>query len=161
MLMTTIESTRFGTLEIAEEAVIEFPLGLIGLGGLRYTLFDRNPGSGFLWLHSLEDPGLALPVVDPRRFFTSFTLRLSEEDRERIGAEDPQAAQLYVTVRTAPDPADIVVNLHAPLVVWEGHGHQVLNTAPGAELRVPLFAPADPAPEPVGSQAGRPVVDAA
>lgn len=137
---TTCESSRFGTLETPAEDVIEFPLGLIGLGGLRYALLDRNPGSGFLWLHSLEDSHLALPVVDPRRFFNPFALELSEEDRERIGAPQPAAADVYVTVRTAPDPADIVVNLRAPLVVWELRGHQVLNTAPGAELRVPLFA---------------------
>ncbi|MGH2853590.1 MAG: hypothetical protein ACRDLF_05295, partial [Solirubrobacteraceae bacterium] len=62
------------------------------------------------------------------------------EYRERIGAPDPAAAQVYVTVRTAPDPADTLVNLRAPLVVWERRGHQVLNAAPGSELRVPLFA---------------------
>jgi flagellar assembly factor FliW len=137
---TTCESSRFGTLEIPAEGVIEFPLGLIGLGGLRYALLDRNPGSGFHWLHSLEDPHLALPVVDPRRFFHPFVLGLGDEDRERVGAPDPAAAQVYVTVRTAPDPADTLVNLRAPLVVWERRGHQVLNAAPGAELRVPLFA---------------------
>ena len=141
---TTIESSRFGTLEIAAEEVIEFPLGLIGLGGLRYGLLDRNPGSGFRWLHSLEDAGLALPVVDPRKFFRPFALELSGEDRERIGVPDPAAAQVYVTVRTAPDPADVLVNLRAPLVVWERRGHQVINTAPGAELRVPLFAAPGP-----------------
>jgi flagellar assembly factor FliW len=148
MSTTTFESSRFGTVQVPLADVIEFPLGLIGLGGLRYALLERNPGSGFLWLHSLEDPGLALPVVDPRRFFAPFTLELTPEDRQRIGADDPAEAQLYVTVRTAPDPADIVVNLRAPLVVWESRGHQVLNTAPGAELRVALFAPADSAPGP-------------
>lgn len=135
----TIDSSRFGALEIPEEAAIEFPLGLIGLGGLRYALIDRNPGSGFHWLHSLEDHTLALPVVDPRRFFSGFALELSVEDRERIGAPDLAAVQVYVTVRAAPNPADTLVNLRAPLVVWEGRGHQVLNTAPGAQLRVPLF----------------------
>jgi flagellar assembly factor FliW len=136
----TIDSSRFGALEVPEEAVIEFPLGLIGLGGLRYVLLDRNPGSGFHWLHSLDDPALALPVVEPGRFFGDFALVLGEEDRELIGATDLSAAEVYVTVRAAPDPADTLVNLRAPLVVWEGRGHQVLNTAPGAELRVPLFA---------------------
>ncbi len=135
----TIDSSRFGALEIPDAAAIEFPLGLIGLGGVRYALIDRNPGSGFHWLHSLEDPGLALPVVDPCEFFADFTLVLSAEDRERIGAPDVSTAQVYVTVRTAPHPADTLVNLRAPIVVWDGLGHQVLNTAPGAELRVPLF----------------------
>jgi flagellar assembly factor FliW len=139
-LSLTIDSSRFGTLEIDPEEVIEFPHGLIGLEGSRYTLLDRNPGSGFLWLHSLEDPELALPVVDPRRFFPRFALEVAEEERERVGGNDAQQAQIYVTVRAAPNPADVVVNLRAPLVVTEGRGHQVLNTAPGAELQAPLFA---------------------
>lgn len=135
----TIESSRFGTLQVAPEAVIEFPLGLIGLEGTHYTLLDRNPDSGILWLHSLQRGDLALPVLDPRPFFPSFELALGDEDRERIGAPDPAAAQLYVTMRAAPEPADVVVNLRAPLIVHEGHGHQVLNAAPGADLQAPLF----------------------
>lgn len=135
----TIESSRFGTLQVAPEAMIEFPLGLIGLDGSRYALLDRNPGSGILWLHSLDRGDLALPVLDPRSFFPSFELALGDEDRERIGAPDPSAAQLYVTMRAAPDPADVVVNLRAPLIVHEGRGHQVLNAAPGADLQAPLF----------------------
>ena len=38
----TLESTRFGTLEIPHEAVVEFPNGLIGLGGRRYALLARD-----------------------------------------------------------------------------------------------------------------------
>ncbi|HME03755.1 MAG TPA: flagellar assembly protein FliW [Solirubrobacteraceae bacterium] len=139
--LTVIESSRFGPLQVEPEDVIDFPHGLIGLAGRKFTLLDRNPGSGFLWLHSLEDPALALPVVDPRQFFTPFPLVLSDEDRDRIGAPDPAAARLYVTVRAAPDPAEIVVNLRAPIVIWERRGHQILNNAPEAELEARLFSP--------------------
>jgi flagellar assembly factor FliW len=139
-MTVTIDSSRFGALQIPAEEQIEFPLGLIGLEGSRYVLIDRNPGSGFRWLQSLEDPGLALPVVDPRLFFATFELQISAEERERIGVPDPAAAQIYVTVRATPDPADMVVNLRAPIILWERCGHQVLNTAPGAELQAPLFA---------------------
>jgi hypothetical protein len=51
--------------------------------------------------------------------------------------------EVYVTVRAAPDPAQTAVNSLAPLVVGRGSGHQVLNTAPGAEPHTPLFAAAD------------------
>jgi hypothetical protein len=37
-MSVTFQSIRFGTVEIAAEDVIEFPFGLIGLGGLQYTL---------------------------------------------------------------------------------------------------------------------------
>ncbi len=161
-MTTTLQSTRFGEIEVSADDIIEFPIGLIGLGGSRYARLDTNPGSNFFWLHSLEDPGLALPIVDPRLYFHSFALDVGAEDRERIG-EDLAEAQVYVTVRAAPDPADVVVNLRAPLVVLEGRGYQVLNTAPGAELRVPLFAPTDSAPRHGSPSAGggAPVADAA
>jgi flagellar assembly factor FliW len=142
---TVLESLRFGTLTVEPDDVLEFPRGLIGLGGRHYTLLDRNPGTGFWWLHSLDDPAIALPVVDPRSFFHNFSLQLSDDEQERVGADDLDQAQLYVTVRTAPDPTDVVVNLRAPIVVWERRAHQVLNTAPGADLQVRLFAPADAA----------------
>ncbi len=137
---TVIQSSRFGSLSVERDAVIEFPHGLIGLDSRQYTVLDINPGTGFRWLHSLDDGGLALPIVDPREFFRAFAFEISDEDRDLIGAEDPSAAQLYVTVRAAPDPSDIVVNLRAPIVIWDGRGHQVLNTAPGAELKAQLFA---------------------
>jgi flagellar assembly factor FliW len=162
-MTTTLQSTRFGEIEVPAENIIEFPLGLIGLGGSRYARLDTNPGSNFFWLHSLDDPALALPIVDPRLYFRDFKLEVTVEDCERIEGEDLASAQVYVTVRTAPDPAEVVVNLRAPLVVLDGRGYQVLNTAPGAELRVPLFASADPTPRhgTAGPGGGTPVADAA
>jgi flagellar assembly factor FliW len=145
-MSVTFESVRFGELEIAEEAVIEFPFGLIGLGGLRYALIDRNPGSGFLWLHCVDDPALALPVVDPHGFFSSFALEIAEEDRERTGIEDLSGARLYVTVRATPNPLEITANLRAPLLISGRFGYQVLNTVEDAPLRAPLFTlPREPA----------------
>jgi flagellar assembly factor FliW len=138
-MSVTFESIRFGTVEIAAEDVIEFPFGLIGLGGLRYALIDRNPGTGFLWLHAVDDPALALPVISPYQFFSGFALEIAPEDRERTGIEDTTSATLYVTVRATPNPLDITANLRAPLVILEGRGYQVLNMDEDASLQAPLF----------------------
>ena len=135
----SFNSVRFGALEIDPEEVIEFPLGLIGLGGSRYALIDRNPGSGFFWLHELEDPALALPVVRPERFFSNFSLQITPEDRQRTGLRDLSGARVYATVRTAPNPREITANLRAPIVVIDGHGYQVINTSEPAPLKAPLF----------------------
>ena len=135
----TFESVRFGTVDFEPQDVIEFPFGLIGLGGSRYTLLDRNPGTGFLWLHDVDDAALALPVVDPAPFFSEFKLQIAPEDRERTGLEDISNAQLYVTVRATPNPLDITANLRAPLVVLDSRGYQVINTDENAALQAPLF----------------------
>jgi flagellar assembly factor FliW len=135
----SFKSIRFGTVEIRAEDVIEFPFGLIGLGGLRYALIDRNPGTGFLWLHEIDNPALALPVVSPYQFFADFELDIAPEDQERTGIESATGAELYVTVRATPNPLDITANLRAPLVIRAGHGYQVINLYDDAPLQAPLF----------------------
>jgi flagellar assembly factor FliW len=144
-MSVTFQSIRFGTVEIADEQVIEFPFGLVGLGGHRYTLLDRNPGTGFLWLHEVDNPALALPVVSPFQFFPDFKFEIHPEDRERTGIEDAAGATLYVTVRATPNPLDITANLRAPLLIREGRGYQVINADKDSPLQAPLFTlPAQP-----------------
>lgn len=140
-----VESSRFGRVEIDPASVIEFPDGLIGLGGRRYALLATKPGSPFLWLQSLEDAGIALPVTNPHRFFPDFAVELSDDDVARVGIDPDDSADVYVTVRAASDPQDVTVNLRAPILIHAGRGHQVVNHAAGAELRAPLF-PAGPPP---------------
>ena len=85
----TFASSRFGTLEFDADAVIEFPAGLIGLGGARYALVATGPDAQFAWLHSVEDPDVALPVTNPWLHFGEYSVELSDADTHRIGASDP------------------------------------------------------------------------
>jgi flagellar assembly factor FliW len=136
----TIESSRFGRVEIDSGSVIEFPDGLIGLAGSRYALLARDPDTPFLWLQSLDDPALALPVTNPHQFFSQFTVEVTDEDAERLGPDAPGEVDVYVTVRAAEALDDFVANLKAPILVRAGRGYQVINQAPGCELRTPLFS---------------------
>jgi flagellar assembly factor FliW len=135
MSTLTIESSRFGTLEIAAEAVIEFPTGLVGLGGRRYTVVTPDPESPFHWLHSIDDPSLALPITNPLAFFPEYSVELSDADLARVGAD---SAEVYVVVRAGSELSDFSANLHAPIVIASGRGHQVINEVPH-DVRVPLF----------------------
>jgi flagellar assembly factor FliW len=137
---TTIESTRFGSLDIPDDAVIEFPNGLIGLGGARYTLIAREESAPFLWLHSIDDPSLAIPVTNPWHFFASFEVEISDSEATRIGVSDPSEAEVLVTVRAGESIEDFRANLRAPILIAGGRGHQVINEAPGTSVRTPLFA---------------------
>jgi len=137
MSTLTFESTRFGTVEIVADAVIEFPSGLIGLGGSRYALVSADTDGAFHWLHSLEDASLALPVTNPWLFFDEYAVELSDDDTERVGSQNPD---VWVTVRAGSSPSDFSANLRAPILVAEGRGHQVINEASDAPVRAPLFA---------------------
>jgi flagellar assembly factor FliW len=138
MSTLTIDSSRFGTLEISSEHVIEFPNGLIGLGGSRYAIVPAGTDGAFSWLHSIDDPSLALPVANPWHFFADYAVELSDEDSEPITA-DPADVTVWVTVRAGAELADFYANLRAPILVAEGKGHQVINESADAPVRAPLF----------------------
>jgi flagellar assembly factor FliW len=139
MSTMTFESSRFGTLEIATDEVIEFPAGLIGLGGARYALLSTDEQSPFAWLQSIDDPDLALPITNPWLFFTQFAVEIDDADAERIGISDPSKVDVWVTVRAAEELEGFTANLRAPILVFNGSGHQVINAAKTAEVRAPLF----------------------
>jgi flagellar assembly factor FliW len=135
----TIDTTRFGPVEIEPEAVIEFPTGLIGLGGSRYTLLANDETSAIVWLQSLDDPSLALPVTNPGRFFIGYEVELSDSEAERIGITSADQADVYVTVRATEVLEDCTANLRAPILITRGRGHQVINEFEPAPMRAPLF----------------------
>ena len=89
----TLRSTRFGELEVPAEAVIEFPNGLIGLGGSRYTLLARSDEAMFVWLHSVDDPAIAIPLTNPWKFFADYAVELSDERRRSGSASTDPAAR--------------------------------------------------------------------
>jgi flagellar assembly factor FliW len=138
-MAVTVDSTRFGTLEVSEDALIEFPCGLIGLPSTRYALLARSEDAAFLWLHSMDDPDLAIPVTNPFRFFDTYEVELSDDEAARIGIAETDQTSVYVTVRAAGTLEEFSANLRAPLLVSGGRGHQVINQSPDAPVRAPLF----------------------
>lgn len=148
-----IASTRLGPVDVPETDVLDVPGGFAGLPGTRWAIVRPERSAPFAWLQSAEAPEVALPVVSPWAFFPDFAVDVPDAETERLGLSDADAAdaEVLVVVRAAPRPEDCHANLRAPVLVVGGRAHQVLNDAPGAAFRVPLFdeAPtraAEPAP---------------
>lgn len=137
--MTQIESTRFGTVEVSPDSVLEFPTGLIGLGGTRFVLVSPEADSAFVWLHSLDDPSLALPVTRPWSFFPEYEVVLSDDETARLGFPADVDPDVWVTVRATEQLEGFSANLKAPILVCEGRAFQVINEAPDAPVRAALF----------------------
>ena len=64
-----INTKFFGEFEIADDKIITFEKGIIGFPELKHftMLHDEEKGSnvGIRYLQSLEEPGFAMPVMDP------------------------------------------------------------------------------------------------
>src|SRR3954449_1395467 len=139
----TVPSRRFGLLEFRADEVIEFPEGLVGLGGSRYVVVRAHDDSPFSWLQSADDPDLALPVTDPWAFFGDYQLELSDDATAAAGLPDRgDDVTVWVTVRASDKLEDFSANLRAPIVVHQGRGHQVINETADAPVRARLFTPA-------------------
>jgi flagellar assembly factor FliW len=136
-----IHSTRFGTVEVRDDALLEFPDGLIGLPGTRYALLGHAPDSPFFWLHSTDHPEVAVPVTNPWLFFPDYEVRVPDEDAARLELSDPHDADILCVVRAAERLEDFTVNLAAPVILNTERrtGRQIINDARGHDVRQPLF----------------------
>jgi len=137
-----IQSTRFGTLEIRDDAVLEFPDGLPGLHGQRWAFVAKSDDSPFYWLHSVEHAEVAIPVTSPWLFFSDYEVRVPEDEAKSLGLHDASEAYIVCVVRATEDLADTTINLAGPLIINTGTrtGRQVLNDAGGYSVRHPLFS---------------------
>jgi flagellar assembly factor FliW len=137
-----IESTRFGTMEIGDDAILTFPDGLPGLPGERWALVAKDESSPFYWLHSVEHADVAVPVTSPWQFFTDYEVRVSDEEADRLGLVDAGDAYIVCVVRAAEQLADFTINLAGPVIINKGSrlGRQILNDTGGYSVRHPLFS---------------------
>ena len=137
-----ISSTRFGEVDIREDAILVFPDGMIGLPGQRYALLSPGPDSPFYWLHSVEHGDVAVPVTVPWLFFNTYEVRVPDEDAARLELDAPGDADIVCVVRAAERLEDFTVNLVAPVVLHRSRrlGRQIINDAHGYAVRQPLFS---------------------
>jgi flagellar assembly factor FliW len=115
--MARFASDRLGVIEYEEEKVLEFREGILGFPDLHsYVMVDHESGP-FIWLQSLEDPGLAFVIIDPWPFFPSYSPDIADEDVEKLGLTEPYNFSVFCIVNVPCAPAEITVNLMGPIVV--------------------------------------------
>ena len=111
-----VQTTRFGTVDIAEDRVITFPKGLLGFSEqLRHCLLQPNDDACFFRLQSLDDPGLAFVVTDPSLFFSDYSVPIRSEQSEDLRLKNMDDAQVFVIVNRVG--GKLTGNLQGPLVV--------------------------------------------
>lgn len=111
-----IESTRFGWLEIKEEEIFFFPLGLIGMLKEDQFIFLQQGDQGpFIWFQSVKTPDLAFVVTDPWNFTDNYNFQLQDRDRLLLELDRETNPYILVTVNLSC-PDEIFLNLKGPLL---------------------------------------------
>ncbi|MEZ4388786.1 MAG: flagellar assembly protein FliW [Candidatus Krumholzibacteriia bacterium] len=131
--MSSFETTRFGVLEYAAEAVIELPDGLIGLPELRrWLLLDMDQDIPMRWLQSLDRPDFGVPVMPPVFFADEYEVNA----RHLAGGDRAELVTLIIAT-VHPGGERITGNLRAPLVldVTSRRGAQIALDIDGLSTR--------------------------
>ena len=103
------ETRLFGTVDIAEDKILEFPMGLIGFENLKKFAIiydsDREERSKISWLQSMEEPALALPIIHPSELIDDYGPIVEDE------------LMKFVTLSIPSDLTKMTANLKAPIII--------------------------------------------
>lgn len=112
-------TTRFGRIEIRDDAILTFPSGILGFPDwTRYVMLDHDTDAPFKWLQCVEQPGLAFVILDPALFKDDYAVELSAEVLAEVKGLESDGLTLAVLL-TIPseDPGRITANLRGPLLM--------------------------------------------
>ncbi|MCI8786815.1 MAG: flagellar assembly protein FliW [Eubacterium sp.] len=111
----------FGEIEIGEEKIVTMEQGIIGFPNLNHftLIFDseKEEKSGIMWLQSLDDGEVAIPVLVPTELMPEYNPTVNNELLEGLGSLTPENIYVLVTVTVPKDIRRISVNLKAPIIV--------------------------------------------
>lgn len=111
-----IETTRFGSVEVDDARIVNFPSGLLGFSSYRkFVLLQPDDDGVFFWLQSVEAPDLAFVVTDPSLWITDFKANIRREQMVELCMDDVDDAQVLVIVNKRDDI--LTANLQGPVVI--------------------------------------------
>lgn len=116
-----VETKWFDKVEIADDKIITFENGLMGFEDYKkYTIIfdttEENKG-GIMWLQSLDEVSLALPVIDPMIIREDYDPYVDDEALKAIGIDEKTEFLVLVTMTVPADIEKMSVNLKAPIVI--------------------------------------------
>ena len=113
------DSTRFGSLEISEDRVVNFLGGVLGFpNARRFVMIDHEGDIPFKWLQSVDEPELAFITINPLLIKEDYKLSINKSDIGDIGKYDAESLA-FLVILTIPndDPKGTTANLRGPLVI--------------------------------------------
>jgi flagellar assembly factor FliW len=102
----------------SEGTELYLPEGMLGFSRLtRYVLIQEEDLHPFLWLQSLDDPGLAFPVVDPQLIDKDYGRVLPSKELASLKIRSRSELLVLVVAILRAAPGESGVNLKAPILI--------------------------------------------
>lgn len=137
----SVDLPRFGQCTYRESEVLTFPWGLPGFGTLRrFIALNLEQQQKFVWLQSLDEPSVALPIADPWQIFGDYEPHLPPYAMSSLDLRNPEDFATLCVVVVSPGAEEMTMNLLAPIVVnlLTRTGRQVTLETGGYSVRTPI-----------------------
>jgi flagellar assembly factor FliW len=120
--MVELNTRAFGPIAVEEDKIVYFEHGILGFPDLKeFTLiYDDEKGveTPIKWLQSIDEPGFAMPVMNPELVIQGYTPHLEQELLSPLGDNiSTENILMFVTVTVPKDIKKTTVNLKAPIII--------------------------------------------
>jgi flagellar assembly factor FliW len=138
-----IQTSRFGSVNLQDDDVIDFPEGVLGFNHLRkFVLLDDPNDEIFAWLQSCELPQIAFPVLEPELFAQNYQVVLTKHDLESLGLQKQEKIRAFSIITIPENPTEMTANLKAPVIIniEKRCARQIVLQDNNLAIREPIFA---------------------
>lgn len=120
-----VDTKIFGEIQVDDSKLITFEDGILGFPQLkRFMLIHDEESSGknlISWLQSIDEPGFAMPVLDPLRVCPEYNPEVEDELLKPLGELDEEDVFVLTTVTVPNEIENMTSNLKAPFIINAGN----------------------------------------
>jgi flagellar assembly factor FliW len=136
-----VRTRHFGEIDLDESKVIYFDNGIFGFeDNKRFTILYDNEGGerpDISWLQSLDEPALAIPVVNPFIVKADYNPEVEDELLKPLGNLTDENVVVLISITVPKEVEKISANLKAPFIINsdERKGAQIVVENPDYEVK--------------------------
>jgi len=128
--------------EVDENKMITFGEGIPGLEQYqKYALLQFEESYPIVWLQSMDDTGICLPVLDTFSVLPDYVFDIDDTDVKSLDLKSPDELHVVSVVVIPEDIQGMTVNLAAPIIIntLSGQAKQIVLTGTEYNVRAPVF----------------------
>ena len=116
-----VKTRHFGEIDLDEDKVIYFENGIFGFEEYKeFTLLYDDEGGerqDISWLQSLNEPALAIPVVNPFVVKSDYNPEVDDELLKPLGTLTEENVVVLISITVPEQVERITANLKAPFII--------------------------------------------
>ena len=117
--MRSVNTVRFGDIEVDESKVVHFPQGIPAFEEEHeFLIIPYDETSPYVFLQSLTTPDLAFLMTIPFVFFPDYEFEIDDDSLSKLGIREQEELLIYVLLSLPGGMVEkMTANLMAPVII--------------------------------------------